>query len=685
MPLALLAPIFLAAGLAVAVPLLVHLVHKEKREAVAFPSFMFLRKTPYPFSARQRLRDVLLFLARCALISLAALAFARPVFTPRSRASAGASTGTEHVILLDRSFSMRYGDRWAKAKQAAAAALSKVSANDRVSVVAFDRVAQAANDGGAPAARVRSALDSVSLSDEGTRYAPAVAVAARILGSTELPNRHLLVISDFQRSGWDLTDDVSIPPGTRVETSDVSGPVVNNSIRSVEVRRDAGGSGRVAVSARVVRLGRAVRGVTGRLEVAGREVARVTADLPGDGGGTLQFGALVVPERPSPARVVLSSDALPGDDVFHFLLSPPPRIPVLVVEHRDAPPERGLFVSRALSIGDDPSFDAIVRRSDRVTAADLVGRRVVILNDAGVPAGLAQRLDAFVRAGGGLVTALGERSMPRDWPSQAQELLPGRIAAPTDRLGARGAVLGDVDRRHPVLSVFSGARSGDLSAARFFRYRPLEATEGVLARFDDGSVALAEQRVGRGTVLTFASSFDGFWNDLPRQPVFLPFLHQLVRHAAGYRQVKRALAVGESIRPHDLASADTSVERWSAVAPSGQRTLIGGPQNPAALALREAGFYQIRPSGSPGAEPILLASNIAPAELDFATFDPLRLSNALTPVTSTAVEVTDPRLLLAEREQRQRLWWYILTVAACMLGVEGVLAVRASRNRLEPV
>ena len=68
--------------------------------------------------------------------------------------------------------------------------------------------------------------------------------------------------------------------------------------------------------------------------------------------------------------------------------------------------------------------------------------------------------------------------------------MPGRIAAPTDRLGERGAVLGVIDRGHQALSVFSGARSGDLSAARFFRYRPIEASEGVLAKFDDGAAAL---------------------------------------------------------------------------------------------------------------------------------------------------------------------------------------------------
>ena len=52
---------------------------------------------------------------------------------------------------------------------------------------------------------------------------------------------------------------------------------------------------------------------------------------------------------------------------------------------------------------------------------------------------------------------------------------------------------------------------------------------GVVDAPVSGSVALAERRVGDGRVLVFSSTFDGYWNDLPVQPVFLP----LVSHSCG--------------------------------------------------------------------------------------------------------------------------------------------------------
>ena len=83
--------------------------------------------------------------------------------------------------------------------------------------------------------------------------------------------------------------------------------------------------------------------------------------------------------------------------------------------------------------------------------------------------------------------------------------------------------------------------------------------------------------------------------------------------------------------------------------------------------------------------PRLVAVNIAPAELDFASFDALRLSNALVRAPSGATAETDPAQLLRQREERQSIWWYILVVTAAILAIEGILARRASANRLEPV
>ncbi|MFN8572438.1 MAG: VWA domain-containing protein [Gemmatimonadaceae bacterium] len=162
---------------------------------------------PYRHSSRRRLRDLALLALRVLALALLIAAFARPVIA-RARASvAGTSGGRERVILVDRSFSMRYGDRWTKARAAVSQAIDQTGPRDRVTIVPFDLTAKAVLEPTADKAQLRAAFDSVTTVDGGTRLAPALTVARRILSGSTLPQREALVVSDFQRSSFDLTED----------------------------------------------------------------------------------------------------------------------------------------------------------------------------------------------------------------------------------------------------------------------------------------------------------------------------------------------------------------------------------------------------------------------------------------------------------------------------------------------
>lgn len=694
MGLTFLTPLFALGALSLAIPIVVHLVHKERKETTPFPSLMFLRRTPYQHSRRQRIRDWVLFLLRAGAVMLIVAAFARPVFTRTAAAALPDAGGRELVILLDQSFSMRVGDRWSRAQAVARQAIDGLEGTDRATVILFDDGARAAGEGTSDKAQLRAAVDSARPTDAATRYAPGIMLARRIVAASRLPRREVMVITDFQRSGWDLTEEARLPAGTELTPVDVgSDSISNRAVRAVELRRDASsGVERIAVSARLSNLGPVARGVDARLEVSGRTVETARIDLAADGGGVVSFPTVPVPEIPQRAVVRLAADAVPGDDAFHFVLERTASVGVVIVEDGQPGAERSLYLRRALEIGDKPAFDITVRRVTQLGAADLVGKRLVVLHDVPWPTGDAgRRLEAFVRSGGGLIIAQGERMAPRSWPA-GNGILPAPVGEVTDRIGERGAVLGFVDRSHPALSVFGSSRSGDLSAARFFRYRPLATDSGVIARFDDGSAALVEHRAGRGRVLVWASTFDGYWNDLPRQPVFLPLIHQLARYASAYRQSKSVYEVGEAVdlgaggtaaTSGDTATAVTTA--YVAVAPSGARTRVGGEGGAAALVPREAGLHEIRRAGSPGERPRLVAANVPARELEFARFDPSRLTSAAAPLPGAvgqadAAGPADP----ASQEREQSMWWYLLLIAASLLVAESLLADRLSRTRSVP-
>src|ERR1044072_3803868 len=110
-------PIFLLGAIAAALPVLAHLVRRTRAVKLEFPSLMFLRRIEQKTIRKRRLRNLLLLALRCAALLLLALAFARPYFTKNPvAASAGQAN---RVILVDGSYSMRYGESFNRARQAA--------------------------------------------------------------------------------------------------------------------------------------------------------------------------------------------------------------------------------------------------------------------------------------------------------------------------------------------------------------------------------------------------------------------------------------------------------------------------------------------------------------------------------------------------------------------------------------
>src|SRR5690349_15136551 len=271
-----LAPLFFAGLVALAVPILVHLTHKERKDVVVFPSLMFLSRIPYQAVRRQRIRNWLLFAMRCLALILLALAFARPFLNRAAAAAPVRSLGArELVVLLDRSYSMGYGDRWTRAVDAAKKAVAGISGNDRASIVLFDATASAITESTGDKAILTTALDRVKPSAGATRYEPAFKLAQRILSDSKLPRREVMLISDFQRVGWDGRDSPSLPAGTTVNKVDLADAKTSNvAVTGVDFRRDyAAHRERVAITARLVnRSGEARTGHAVTLELNGRAV-----------------------------------------------------------------------------------------------------------------------------------------------------------------------------------------------------------------------------------------------------------------------------------------------------------------------------------------------------------------------------------------------------------------------------
>src|SRR5437870_6674729 len=108
-----LAPWFLGGLAALGVPVFVHLLRRHKATPRPVSSLMFFERGTQSSTRHRRLRYLVLFALRCALVLLVVLAFANPYIW---KATADANFRLL-LIVLDHSFSMRARTRFGDAKQ----------------------------------------------------------------------------------------------------------------------------------------------------------------------------------------------------------------------------------------------------------------------------------------------------------------------------------------------------------------------------------------------------------------------------------------------------------------------------------------------------------------------------------------------------------------------------------------
>lgn len=682
-----LTPLFLLGLAGLAVPVIIHLIQKERKNVVQFPSLMFLQRIPYQSVQRRRIRNWPLLLLRLAALALIVAAFARPFLRRAALPAAAAGGAREVVVLIDKSYSMGYGDRWARATAAARDAIGRVGPADRASVVFFASGADVALRSTPDRSRLNAAVSTGKPGAGATRYGPALKLAGSIASESALPRREVVLISDFQRAGWQGAEGVRLPDGVSVTPVPIAdADTANLSVTPVSLQRAMfSEQDRVTITGGVTNHGsKPVSNLEMTLEIDGHAVQSGRVSVEANSSASFAFAPFTPAARHTRGTVRIAADNLPLDNAFNFTVSPKEPLRIIIGERPGAPRDGSLYLSRALALGETPPFDIATKSIDTVSAEDLQRAAVVILNDAPVAQLTAERLGAFVARGGGLLIALGSRAT---WPATTgvSDILPAAPGQPIDKTNGQAARLGALEYGNPIFEPFRAPRSGDFSGARFYTYRAVTPAKGaqIIARFDDGAPALVERRVGNGRVLVWTSTLDLQGNDLPLKSVFLPFVHRMVTTLASYTERPSWLTVGDVLdaaRPAPVPGATRQITPRVVLTPSGERVTLDG-EGPDVLELSEQGFYEVRAQGRDAAAPMTVASNVDLGESDLTPMDPQevaagvlgRVEGASAPGTNVAA--TDP-----EQERNQRLWWYLLLAGVVILGLETLVGYRVSRS-----
>ena len=690
MDLAFLNVTFLFAALGAAIPLILHLVRRQRAGIHVFSMVRFLVSTQRAVVRQQKIRRLLLLLLRMAACALLAVIFARPFVRDQDESFFTGAQPEAVAILVDTSYSMGYGNRLALARRRAAEVVNTLQSGDQVALLTFAVQARVVRELGPDHSGLPALLDTgINSTFEGTDYVEALRAADDQLNGADFDKRTLYLVSDFQQSGWNpRSAGWKLSPGVQLRLIDVGDEQDGNTaVTGVEIPAALSGENRTLdVVVRVRNYGQAPVRDELTLRVNGNAIEKRLVDIPPHSGRLENFRHTFEPAT-NTGEVILGDDELPVDNRFYFTVTAPSPVRVLCLEERrrpNRPSEAAYYLSQALSLRQDPPVVVDVRSPRAMPEVDPAQYDVVISSNLSVlPRSAKTRLTDYVRSGGSLIIALNSAVSPDIFHSSFGELLPGRIEslsspdAPRDRY----RLLTGVNYQHPVFQPFSGPRHGDFGTVRFYRTARFEpdSSSSVPARFDDGSAAVAEKSLGNGRTFLVLTTFDLSWTDFPIREVFVPFLYESIDYLASRgsmhgRGTDLYRLAGEAVRlPEDARHVEV---------PSGERIPAEASQSGTKLFTRteRPGLYRVQSEGAQHA----FAVNLDTRESDFSRLDVESFASALINPVARSPESRETETLArlaldAEVERRQRLWWFLgFTLIALVLG-ETFLANRTHR------
>ena len=171
-------------------------------------------------------------------------------------------------------------------------------------------------------------------------------------------------------------------------------------------------------------------------------------------------------------------------------------------------------------------------------------------------------------------------------------------------------------------------------------------------------------------MLLFTSSLGPSWNDFPLTPLYLPFVHQMVRYA-GTHEENSWYGLGQTFTsPKELQGSVPAVDT-----PGGARLNENRltPEGDLLVTGREPGFYRLRYSTRPD----FAAVDIDGSEGDFSKLDFGQFMAGVTGGAGNAESSEAERKLSSEEiEGRQKVWWPLLLIALLLLLTESLISRR---------
>ena len=695
-----LSPWFLLGAAAIAGPILFHLIRRIVRERMTFSSLMFLKPTPPKLTRRRRLEHLWLLLLRCLCLLLLAVGFARPFFAKDSTLPSAAGENRQLILLVDTSASMRREGVWDKARALAEKYLAQTTPADQVAVLTFDRQPQTlvnfaewstwAVDQRASLAEQR--LAAASPGWMGTQLGLALTSAAEKFREDSADgkpaSRHeLVLISDLQEGAkLDGLQGHDWPSGVKVIIERVDAKPQANA--GLEIQ-NASGAAAAMDQPVYVRVTNARDSGREKFQLNWRSENGTAAGEPMEiylpPGQTRTFSAPKLPAGTTAAELQLSGDEVPFDNHSYFAAPEAEHLTIawFGLDADNDPAKMRYYLQRVFPDTPGRQVKVITPTVEQAFSPELLNQSAfAVIPGRLAPEEIAATHDWLARGKTALFVVTDEQAAP------ALAALTGLPEIKITEAAGDYALLGEIDFKHPLFAPFADPRFSDFTHIHFWKHRRMEipatAHAHVLAKFDDGSPALAQIPVGTGNLLVLASGWNPADSQFALSSKFPPLMQTMLDWSGGTAPARFQFQTGDAI-PSPVSGSVSSASpvasdvQWKK--PDGKKISLAAGTPFAETDL--PGIY----TATFGDKRRQFAVNLPLDESRTAPQSPDELARLGVPLQTpqeipvAKTQSVQHHLQQAELENRQKLWrWLIIGVLAATLGeiiLSGWLARRA--------
>ena len=539
--------------LALAIPLIIHLLFRQKPRDVQIGSVRFLREVMEKHRNRRKVMRWLLMSLRMLGLALLALLFARPFMTERDTGTKGQKLV---AILIDRSASMQLRADGTRLVDTAIEEAEKLIRNAKgktqFAVAYFDHEVEPIKlpDSADTNRDLLRTLEAPKDSYSATDYAAAFRWAHDVCTNSKAEQTELHVMTDLQQSGLAWSEVEPMPASVLVKVHDLGRDLPNNvaivgstpkqlvvrpgETTTIECSLLNAGPFPLEEMPVVLEIKNGKRTIhkRERLKLEPGSFETVTFELPELEDGLWQ-GSITAEAH----------DDIVFDNKRYVAILSAPQYRVLVIDGQ--PNDSKVFsetyhlcsalrlAPQGATYSESPYLPDLTSKSEPLSNFDVV----VLANVERVPEDNVRRLRQFIDQGGGVLVFAGEQVSSRGYQDMSEAgLVPGEIVTPREAFDLPWRV-GEWDESHSVFQLFNDPQYGDLRKLPFRGITEMKADDDalVVASFSDGNPFVLEKRIGDagGSLLWVNTSVDSEWSTWTESEMFVPIMHQMLGHLTG--------------------------------------------------------------------------------------------------------------------------------------------------------